>query len=141
MTNVWVTDANRDGRMKDFVVRYSSVPDIHLGVTESQEDWPLSFWSKDQYVASFLRLSFEYETRSLKGHMQRKISKSQNFEKIEDKYLQNRYAKRLKSQRTLNPCFYCPKSALFNSDAASRMDYRSCAWRNRLTLTVHSLYV
>ena len=32
---------------------------------ELQECWPLTFWLKDQYLASFLRLSFEYEVRSL----------------------------------------------------------------------------
>ena len=32
---------------------------------ELQECWPLTFRLKDQYLASFLRLSFEYEVRSL----------------------------------------------------------------------------
>ena len=32
---------------------------------ELQECWPLTFWLKDQYLASFLRLSFQYEVRSL----------------------------------------------------------------------------
>ena len=32
---------------------------------ELQECWPLTFRLKEQYVASFLRLSFEYEVRSL----------------------------------------------------------------------------
>ena len=30
-----------------------------------QEGWPLTFWLKDQYLAAFLHLSFEYEVRSL----------------------------------------------------------------------------
>ena len=64
---------------------------------------------------------------SIGGHMQRKISKPQNFEKNEDKYLQNRHAKRQKPPRTLNPCFCCPKIAVFNSRTASRIAYRSCA--------------
>ena len=32
---------------------------------ELQGGWPLAFWLKDQYLASFSRLSFEYEVRSI----------------------------------------------------------------------------
>ena len=32
---------------------------------ELQEGWPLTFWLEDQYLTSFLRLSFEYEVRSI----------------------------------------------------------------------------
>ena len=32
---------------------------------EMQEDWPLTFWLKDQYLVSSSCLSFEYEGRSL----------------------------------------------------------------------------
>ena len=32
---------------------------------ELQEGWPLTFWLKDQYFASFSRLSLEFEVRSL----------------------------------------------------------------------------